>query len=81
MSFKDLTTRAAAILKSKPEETSKEERAIKASETAAQTGPSGPKKTRSMHRKRLFLLHVVENCSIERIKRNGRPNSQDRRGF
>jgi hypothetical protein len=45
MSFKDLTTRAAAILKPKPAEPSKEEPAIKASETAAKPGSPGPKKT------------------------------------
>jgi len=45
MSFKDLTTRAAAILKPKPSETSKKETAIKAPDTAAKPGSPGPKKT------------------------------------
>ena len=45
MSFKDLTTKAAAILKSKPAEPSKEEPAIKAPDTAAKTEAPGPKKT------------------------------------
>ncbi|WP_157705709.1 hypothetical protein [Roseovarius faecimaris] len=45
MSFKDLTTRAAAALKSKPAEPSKKEPAIKAPDTAAKPGSPGPKKT------------------------------------
>jgi hypothetical protein len=45
MSFKDLTTRAAAILKSKPAEPSKKEPILKAPDTAAKPGSPGPKKT------------------------------------
>ncbi|WP_157440980.1 hypothetical protein [Aestuariivita boseongensis] len=45
MSFKDLTTRAAAILKSKPAEPPKKETEIKVRETAAKSGSPGPKKT------------------------------------
>ena len=45
MSFKDLTTRAAAILKSKPMEPLKKEPAIKAPDTALKPGSTGPKTT------------------------------------
>lgn len=45
MSFKDLTTRAAAILKAKPAKPSKKEPAIKAPDTAAKPGSPGLKKT------------------------------------
>ena len=45
MSFKDLTTKAAAILKSKPAEPLKQEPALKAPDTAAKPGAPGPKKT------------------------------------
>ena len=45
MSFKDLTTRAAAILKSKPAEPPKKELEIKVSDTASKPGSPGPKKT------------------------------------
>ena len=45
MSFKDLTAKAAAILKSKPAEPSKKEPATKMPDTAAKAGSLGPKKT------------------------------------
>lgn len=45
MSFKDLTTRAAAILKPKPAEPSKKEPAIKAQDTAMKADSPDPKKT------------------------------------
>jgi hypothetical protein len=45
MSFKDLTTKAAAILKAKPAEASKKEPQIKAPDTAAKPGSPSPKKT------------------------------------
>ncbi|WP_299961069.1 hypothetical protein [uncultured Roseobacter sp.] len=45
MSFKDLTTKAAAILKAKPAESSKKELPIRAPDTAAKSGSPGPKKT------------------------------------
>jgi hypothetical protein len=46
MSFKDLTTRAAAILKPKSAEPSKKEPiAIKAQDTAAKADSPDPKKT------------------------------------
>lgn len=45
MSFKDLTNKAAAILKSKPMEPLKKEPAIKAPDTASKPGSTGPKKT------------------------------------
>ncbi|WP_299971396.1 hypothetical protein [uncultured Roseobacter sp.] len=45
MSFKDLMTKAAAILKAKPAEPSKKEPQIKASGTVAKPGSPGPKKT------------------------------------
>ncbi|WP_299596642.1 hypothetical protein [uncultured Tateyamaria sp.] len=45
MSFKDLTTRAAAILKAKPAKPSKKEPAIKAPDTAAKQDTPGLKKT------------------------------------
>ncbi|WP_299410399.1 hypothetical protein [uncultured Roseobacter sp.] len=45
MSFKDLTTKAAAILKAKPAEPSKKETALKAPDAAAKPGSPGPKKT------------------------------------
>lgn len=45
MSFKDLTTKAAAILKAKPAERSKKEPQIRTPDTAAKPGAPGPKKT------------------------------------
>ncbi len=45
MSFKDLTTKAAAMLKAKPAESPKKEPAIKAPDTAAKQETPGLKKT------------------------------------
>jgi hypothetical protein len=45
MSFKDLTTKAAVILKAKPAEPSKKEPQIRTLDTAAKPGAPGPKKT------------------------------------
>ncbi len=45
MSFKDLTTKAAAILKAKPAKSSKKDPAIKAPDTAAKQESPGLKKT------------------------------------
>jgi len=45
MSFKDLTTKAAAILKAKPAEPSKKEPRIRTPDTAAKPGAPDPKKT------------------------------------
>lgn len=44
MSFKDLATRAAALLKSKPAEPLKKEPHVKASDPGSKTGQPDPKK-------------------------------------
>ena len=44
MSFKDLATRAAALLKAKPAEPSKKEQHVTASDPGSDTGQTDPKK-------------------------------------